>query len=127
MIQDYPIGIGGHKFTKTNLVTKKGPKGMYDEYTCEQCGMKGRSYKFGRISLSKIYGKNIFKCKVLIPKRKIQITKCTAFGDQFSNLTPGSIHDIVDPPSGEDRSRGEWVQGVGDIVLVLYHEFKYID
>lgn len=127
MIKDYPITIGGHKFTKINLVTKQGPNGMYDEYKCEQCGMKGRSYRIGRICLSKIYGKNIFKCKALVPKTKIQITKCTGFGGQFSNLTPGSIHSIVDPPSGEDRSKGEWVQGVGDIVLVLYNEFNYID
>lgn len=127
MTKDYPINIGGHKFTKTNLVTKKGPNGLYDEYRCEQCGMKGRSYLFGRISLSGIYGKNIYKCINYNPKSKIQIIHVNAHGDQFSNLTPGSIHDIVDPPSGYDRSRGEWVQGVGDIVLVLYNEFNYID
>lgn len=127
MTKDYPIIIGGHKFTKTNLVTKKGPKGLYDEYKCEQCGMKGRSYRFGIISLSGIYGKNIYKCKNYNPKRKIQITNCSAFGDEFANLTPGSIHDIVDPPFGENRHNGEWVQGVGDKVLVLYNEFKYID
>lgn len=127
MIKDYPIEIGGHKFTKSNLVTKLGPNGTYDEYMCELCGMKGRSYKFGRISLSASYGKNIFKCKKLGPKRKIQIIKCNALGEQFLNLTPGSIHDIVDPPQGYDRSRGEWVQGEGDLVLVLYNEFNYID
>lgn len=127
MTNDYPIGYGGHKFTKSNLVTKIGPKGAYDEYTCELCGMKGRSYKFGRISLSSSYGKNIHKCKALVSKSKIRIIRVNAHGYQFSNLTPGSIHNIVDPPSGYDRSRGEWVQGVGDKVLVLYNEFNYID
>lgn len=127
MVKEYPITIGGHKFTKTNLVTISGPKGMYDEYKCEVCGMKGRSYKFGTIQISASYRENIFRCKKLVPKKRIVITRCSAWGDEFVNLTRGSIHTIVDPPEGKDTSRGVWVMGVTEPVLVFFNEFEYID
>lgn len=127
MVKDYPLGIGGHKFTKKNLVTKTGPKGMYDEYECELCGMKGRSYKLGTIQISASYGKNIFKCKNLKPTKRIKITRCHGFGSEFANLTPGSIHTIVEPPKFGEKCKGVWVEGVSEKVLVLFDEFVYID
>lgn len=48
-----------------------------------------------------------------------------AVGKQFSNLTPGSEHDIVPPPPGQDNKRGEWVMGVGEPVLLLAGEYVY--
>ena len=53
---------------------------------------------------------------------KIKIKHCTAFGRQFENLTDGSIHEIIEPPAGENSNRGWWVMGVGEPVLVLTYE-----
>ena len=127
MVKEYPISIGGHKFVKTNLVTISGPKGLYDEYKCEVCGMKGRSYKFGTIQISASYGKNIFKCKNLKTTKRIKITRCHGFGSEFANLTPGSIHTIVEPPTFGENYKGVWVEGVSEKVLVLFDEFVFID
>lgn len=127
MPKEYPITIGGHRFIKTNLVTKSGPKGMYDEYKCELCGMRGRSYKFGIIQISASYRDRIFKCTKLMPTRRIKITRCRGFGDEFEHLTPGSIHNIIDPPIGSNEKRGVWVYGATEPVLVLYNEFEFID
>lgn len=57
---------------------------------------------------------------------KIKITFCKAFGPEFSELTPGSIHSVVPPPEGQDNKRGEWVMGKTEPVLVLYREFIYL-
>ena len=127
MVKEYPITIGGHKFIKTYPTTKRGPKGLYDEYECALCGMKGRSYKLGLIQISASYRENIFRCKKLTPKRRIRITRCSAFGDEFVNLTRGSIHTVVDPPQGETTSRGVWVMGVTEPVLLFFNEFEFID
>lgn len=127
MVKEYPINIGGHRFAKTNLVTISGPKGMYDEYKCELCGMKGRSYKFGTIQISASYRGHIFKCIGMKPTRRIRITRCNGFGDEFKYLTPGSIHNVVEPPSGSNEARGLWVNGVTEPVLVLFNEFEFID
>lgn len=53
---------------------------------------------------------------------KIQIDECGAYGPQFENLTPGSIHEVIEPPAGESDRRGWWVMGVGEPVLVLTRE-----
>lgn len=50
---------------------------------------------------------------------KIIIKRCTAFGPQFENLQPGSIHEVL-----EKTERGWWVMGVREKVLVLYSEAK---
>lgn len=59
--------------------------------------------------------------------KKVKVTQCTAFGDVFANLKPGSIHDIIKPPKNENRKLGEWVMGVGEPVLLLKGEFNYVD
>lgn len=33
--------------------------------------------------------------------KRIKITQCRAFGPQFSNLIPDSIHDVIKTPAGE--------------------------
>ena len=61
-------------------------------------------------------------------KKRIQISKCHAFGRQFKNLIPGSIHELCNPPEGyKQGEKGYWVMGVGEPVLVLYGEFKVIE
>lgn len=46
-----------------------------------------------------------FTCPKTFHKR-IKVTQCKAFGPQFNNITPGSIHEIVTPPAGHTSERG---------------------
>ena len=58
---------------------------------------------------------------------KIKITQMQAVGKAFANLTPGSEHAVVNPPKGQKNGeRGLWVMGVGEPVLVLFHEFNRV-
>lgn len=57
--------------------------------------------------------------------KRIQVGNCNAFGPQFANLKPDSIHELCDPAKGyEQGDRGWWVMGIGEPVLVLHHECK---
>jgi len=118
---------GGHKWEKTNLVTKKDRKGLYDHYRCKNCGIEGKSYSMGVIEVPDRYGNKQAHCPNAPKHTKVKVTHCSANGKVFGNLTPGSVHNIIDAPDGEDRSRGEWVMGVGEPVLLLYREFTYAD
>lgn len=125
--KDYPIGLGGHRFVKKNTITQKNSRGLFDIYECEACGLKGRSYRLGRVELDERQKNKFYKCPGMIAKKKIKIIRCNAFGSEFLNLTPGSVHDIIPPPLGENAERGVWVQGVAKPVLVLFGEFDYTD
>ena len=60
-------------------------------------------------------------------KMKIKITKCEAFGKHFDNLTPGSIHEVIDCPFlDEGEIEGVWVMGVGEPVKVLTNEYETV-
>lgn len=118
---------GGHHWEKQNLVTKRDRKGMFDEYMCSCCGIKGKSYTFGFIEVSERYKtEKLQKCKWVMKSTQIKVIHCQAEGPQFANLKDGSVHTIIDPPKGCDNKRGEWVMGVGEPVLVLANEFTYI-
>jgi len=115
-----------HDFRKQNLVTLKEGKYFYDLYKCINCGIKAKRFGFketllidGRVSKNKVL--NCPKAKLLL---KICITHCTAFGEQFKNLVPGSIHSVIESPGGQNNNRGVWVMGVGEPVKVLFKEFK---
>lgn len=118
---------GGHEWEKTNLVTKKDKKGLYDHYKCKHCGIEGKSYSVGTIEVPDRYRDKQALCPGALKHKKVKVTRCTAVGEVFANLIPGSIHEIVDSPLNEDRKRGEWVMGVGEPVLLLYGEFTYVD
>jgi len=121
----------GHEFEKKNLVTISGRKGGYDMKVCKHCGIKGNQYALESIQISGSYkSENAFTCpkapKVEKPKR-IKITRCTASGRIFENLTPDSEHDVVPVPVGEkDDNKGVWVMGVGEPVKVLNYEYYTI-
>lgn len=118
---------GGHHWEKQNLTTERDKKGLFDEYKCSCCGIKGKSYTFGFIEVSGRYKtEKLRKCKVVMKSKQIRIINCQATGPQFENLKDGSVHTIIDPPKGCDNKRGEWVMGVGEPVLVLANEFTYI-
>lgn len=63
---------------------------------------------------------------------KIKVIQCRAQGESFKNLTPNSIHVIIDPPEGENNEgsgrgmRGVWVMGVGEPVKLLKGEYVFL-
>lgn len=123
------IRESGHVWEKQNLVTKPGRKGHYDEMKCANCGIKGRRYGFDTVEISGSYSqKNALKCpKSLDPviPTEIEIVFCSAYGEKFKNLIPGSKHKVVTPPDGYKNDRtGVWVMGIGEPVRVLTREFK---
>ncbi len=59
--------------------------------------------------------------------KKIKILRVNAAGIEFKPLIPGSIHDVIDPPAGYDNSRGVWVMGYSEPVLVLFGEYDEIE
>lgn len=126
------IKESGHDFEKKNLVTLSGRKGNYDEVVCKNCKIKGRRYGFTHVQVAETYDKKkAYNCsgrkEPEIPN-KIRITRCYAHGKMFANLTSGSEHEIVDPPSPEKNDhKGVWVMGVGEPVKVLNDEFERIN
>lgn len=113
-----------HTFEKQNLVTIIGKKGTYDIFKCSACGIKGKAYNFTEIQIDSKSKKKALNCPGSAAVKKIKITNCRAVGRQFENLTPGSIHEVIEPPAGYDNSRGVWVMGVGEPVKVLFGEFE---
>lgn len=121
-----------HNWEKQNLVTLKDRKGHYDKMKCSNCGMEGKRYGFESIEVSERYKfENVHLCpkkqEVSIP-RQIKIRYCNANGNQFKNLLPESIHNVVEPPQGyKNDHTGVWVMGVGEPVKVLSSEFSEVE
>jgi hypothetical protein len=124
------IKTSGHEWDKKNLVTITKNGRSYDEMVCKNCKMKGRRHGFTTVEVSETYKvADVHDC----PKAKpievpeiVMVTRCTAQGKLFENLVPESVHDVVEPPTGEKNDRkGVWVMGVGGPVKLLVGE--YID
>lgn len=121
------LSEGGHRWEKQNLVTLSARRGGCDTYKCCQCGIEGRSYHLGTIDIPEKFAHKAKSCPKLVKKGKIKVIRCNAVGTQFANLTPNSIHNVIDTPIGESSTRGVWVMGVGEPVMLLYGEFNFID
>lgn len=120
--------FGGHKWEKKSLVNQMNRRGIYDEYRCEHCGMEGKSYRLGIIEVSdRDYNKNKGICRCRKDCNEVEIVRVNAAGEQFSQLIPGSIHEVIDPPAGYDNSRGVWVMGLSEPVLLLFGEYTEIE
>lgn len=119
----------GHDWEKVNQVGKKIRSGIYDEFRCKLCGLRGKSYTLGLLEIAERDRKKAAMCKGArkFAKSYVKVIRCEACGKAFANLTPGSIHKVVPSPDGEKSSRGEWVMGVGEPVLLLFGEFSYTD
>lgn len=119
----------GHDWEKVNQVGKKNRRGIYDEFRCKHCGLRGKSYTLGLLEIAERDRKKAAMCKGArkCAKSYVKVIRCDAWGKAFANLTPGSIHKVVPSPNGKDNSRGEWVMGVGEPVLLLFGEFSYTD
>ena len=124
------IKTSGHVWEKQNLVTVNSRGKMFDQMICKNCGMKGRRYGFITVEVSENYKfENVERCpkakEINIPK-KVKVTRCTANGKAFSNLTPHSVHEVVEPPKGyKNDYNGVWVMGVGEPVRLLNNEFTH--
>lgn len=118
---------GGHEWKKANLVTLTSKGGsQYDLYRCACCGLEAKMYRFNELVVDERYRRKLARCSGMIRFRQLKIIRCRAVGSQFANLTPESVHDIINPPDGYNRERGEWVMGVGEPVMVLFDEFRYL-
>ena len=124
-MQEFNLSEGGHEGEKTNLVTIEG-KRPYDIYKCKRCGITGKSYRLGTIEIPERSIPKMGTCQKLQRYDSIKITRCNACGQEFIGLIPGSVHQTVPPPNGEDNKRGEWVMGKTEPVLVLFGEFQYL-
>ena len=119
----------GHDWEKVNQVGKESRRGIYDVFRCKHCGLTGKSYSLGLLEIAERDRKKAAMCKGArkLAKSYVKVIRCAAYGKVFGNLKPGSIHKVVPPPDGEKNSRGEWVMGVGEPVLLLFGEFRYTD
>ena len=116
------LSYGGHRWEKQNLMTL-GKTRTYDLYKCACCSIEGKSYRLGYITVPERYAKKLDKCKTKKNHVQLKVIRCGAFGPEFANLTPGSIHDIIKPPEGESNDLGEWVQETTEPVLLLAGEY----
>ena len=108
-------------------MTLSSRKGGYDLYVCANCGLEGKSYAIGCIEIQERYRKRAECCQGLKRRKYIRITRCSAFGEQFRAFVPNSVHEVIPAPKGEDNSRGEWVMGKTEPVLLLFREFEYVE
>ncbi len=117
-MQQSPIKTSGHEWIKQNLITITRGGDHYDVMVCSHCGMKGKRYGFDTVEVSNEYARSsVMSCRKApkISTKKIKVTLCRAQSRAFSNLTPGSVHDVVEPPRGyKNDASGVWVEGVGD-------------
>ncbi len=121
------LNEGGHVWQKQNMVTiVKGNKN-YDIMKCAICGIKGKTSSLSTIALSGSYSeKRVFNCAGGKEAIKVKITHCAAVGPAFENLTPGSIHHVIESPKGKSNDSGVWVMGVGEPVKILRNEYEII-
>lgn len=125
------IKTSQHVWEKKNLVTVNRHGKMFDEMVCKNCKMKGRRYGFEYVEVSEKYKfDNVHLCPKAEPIEipiKVKVTRCNAYGKVFSNLLPGSEHDVLTPPTGyKNDHEGVWVMGVGEPVKLLPGEFTKI-
>jgi len=118
-----------HKFEKTNLVSQRNKRGIYDSYKCINCGIEGKRYGFDNHPLlNKTYSSNTLKSckniKDIYLGMYIKITHCDAVGSEFIGCTSGSIHKIVRPPKNQvNGDRGVWIYGKTEPIKLLFGEF----
>lgn len=121
----FNLSEGGHEWEKVNIVTIRG-KRPHDIYKCKRCGITGKSYILGTIEIPERSIPKMQSCRGIQRAASIKIIRCGACGEEFQALVPGSIHQVVSPPEGQDNKRGEWVMGKTEPVLVLFGEFAYV-
>jgi hypothetical protein len=123
------IGDHGHEFLKKNLVTKKDKTGLYDLLECKNCRMQGKVRNMSTIEIfENVNPEKIQECPNApafeIPEF-IRITVCNAQEAKFSNLLPGTVHEVVQAPNPYKNDRkGVWVMGIRQPVKVFTDEYQ---
>ena len=118
-----------HDFQKVNLVTMRDKQGTYDIYQCTKCNIQGIRRGFTDTIVATGTRNKFLYCTgaECLEGKKVKILKCMAYGPQFANLEPGTIHTVVQPPGDyKNDSSGVWVDGIGEPVKVLANEFIYV-
>jgi hypothetical protein len=124
MTYNIDLKEGGHVWGKENLTTIITRNGSYDILKCKHCGIQGKTSSLWTIKLKGSYSKEkVYNCPHNQTAKRIKITLCTAMGKVFSNLTPGSEHNVIAPPEAYANDKGTWIMGVGEPVKVLPNEF----
>jgi len=112
---------GGYTWEKVNFITKTDKRGGFDHFKCP-CGVEGKSYAIGEIEIKEKFKSKAKACPNFIKPKKIKIIEMTAVGAQFENLTPDSIHEVIESPP--TRPAGEvWVNGIDEPVRLLEGEY----
>lgn len=128
-MKNIDINNNPHDWEKQNLVTISDRKGSYDSIKCKLCGMKGKRRSFNSIEVAGTYSdKRVLECiKDRTTEGRVKVIRCETNGHIFSNLTPGSEHDIVPAPKGvPDNLPGVWVPGIGEPVKLLEGEYELL-
>ena len=128
-MKEINVTLGIHDWTRLDGPDKYG----VDRYQCKRCKMIG--YRVGFSSIIRVDQPTddylINNCtipdqmKYRQHETQLRIFHC-AKADQpaYANITPQSVHHIIDPPEGERNwDNGVWVMGVGKPVKLLYREF----
>jgi hypothetical protein len=120
-----------HTFSKQNLVTQMG---NFDTLKCDKCGIQGKTTSLSTMSVKESYSKDVINNCTQTEDvmrngnkgRKIIITHCSASGPAFTNITDRSEHTVIETPKEhKPNSRGVWVMGTGEPIMVLNNEFNY--
>lgn len=125
------IRINEDTWTKVNLLTLKYGKRTYDLYKHDS-GITAKRWGLSDVlSITehdfKKYSAYTDKYNKNLKGKMISIVNCDAYGSQFANITPNSIHCVIPAPEGNvDDDKGVWVMGVNEPVKILNNEFKYI-
>ena len=127
------IETSKHIFEKTNIVSLKDKKGVYDALRCKQCGIKGKSYSLNTVVISKVYSEDkAYRCpQVPIPNfvgQKVEIIKIWAYQAAYDTLTEGTISTIIESPDPDvpNTENAVWVMGNGIPVRIMKNEFKLL-
>ena len=123
-----------HDFSKVNMTTIIHRGRSYDILKCLKCGMEGKRFGISEnLTILNKYSSTQIQYCIEDPKQMkdkfvnkwVKITLCIAGGGAFRNLTPNSIHKIITPPEDHmNGDRGVWVQGIGELVKILFNEYN---
>jgi len=130
----YTISLNNnpHEFEKVNLVTMEG---NFDILKCKRCGLVGKTVSLTTLSVKGSFSRHkVYNCtsteeeiREKMKGKKIVVTVCTAHGKAFGNITPNSVHQVIETPENQSvDNKGVWVMGVGEPVKLLNTEFNYV-
>lgn len=111
----------GHQWEK-----KAEAKERYWVYQCKNCGILGLlPGSAEKIRIPRIYEqKAVQYCKEPVPEGYVRIVKCEYYDDDNKNLSPGSIHKIIDAPENMKEMPGVWVMGTTEPFRLIDGEYE---